>query len=111
MTSLAGWVAYDPVNRCLETTTFPLADPEEAFRQAAGRSHHTVIDAIWVYTQFFLDEITSRIQTVCAKSGLHQMPRMPFAQRQHHRKCRVLQQGRFCELRDPETGWEIYAFH
>ena len=42
--------AYGPVNKCLELTTFPSADPDGAFRRAAGRSHHTLIDAIWGYT-------------------------------------------------------------
>ena len=58
--------AYGPVNKCLKISTFPSADPEEAFRQAAGKDHHTLIDAIWGYTQFLLDETTSRILTVCA---------------------------------------------
>ena len=55
--------AYGPVNKNLEISTFPAADPQEAFRQAAGRDHHTTIDAIWGYTQFLVDEETSRILT------------------------------------------------
>ena len=45
---------------------------------AAGKDHHTIIDAIWGYTQFLEDETASRILTVCARSGLYQMLRMPF---------------------------------
>ena len=70
--------AYGPVNKNLEISTFPAADPVEAFRQAAGKTHHTTIDAIWGYTQFLVDEETSRVLTVCAKSGLYQVLRMPF---------------------------------
>ena len=70
--------AYGPVNKNLEITTFPSADPDAAFRAAAGKEHHTLIDAIWGYTQFLVDEKTSRVLTVCAKSGLYRILRMPF---------------------------------
>ena len=70
--------AYGPVNKCLELSTFPSADPEEAFRQAAGKDHHTLIDAIWEYTQFMLDEETQKLLVVCSRSGLYRWLRMPF---------------------------------
>ena len=70
--------AYGPVNKNLETATFPSADPEQAFRMAEGRSHHTLVDAIWGYTQFELDQPTKRMLVVCAKSGLYEPQRMPF---------------------------------
>ena len=75
--------AYGPVNKNLEISTFPSADPSEAFKNAAGKRHHTVIDAIWGYTQFLLDEETSRVLTVCAKSGLYRS-----GQPRPHRRCR-----------------------
>ncbi len=43
--------AYGPVNKCSEISTYPSTDPGEAFRQTAGKSQHTIIDAIWgLYT-------------------------------------------------------------
>ena len=47
--------AYGPVNKELEVATFPSADPQGAFEVAAGKKHHTLVDAIWGYTQFLLD--------------------------------------------------------
>ena len=47
--------AYGPVNKQLEISTFPSADPVEAFELAASKNHHTVVDAIWGYTQFAID--------------------------------------------------------
>ncbi len=70
--------ACGQVNDQLKAATFPSADPVDAWRKAAGCSHHTLIDALWGYTQFLLDEETSSILTVCAKSGLYQTLRMPF---------------------------------
>ena len=99
--------AYGPVNKCLELSTFPSADPEEAFRQAAGKDHHTLIDAIWGYTQFMLDETTSRVLTVCARSGLYQMLRMPFGPAPAPPEMQSYVVKKFGELRDPETGEKI----
>ena len=45
--------AYGPVNSALEIPSFPSADPVRAFEMAAGKSHHTVVDAIWGYTRNF----------------------------------------------------------
>ena len=70
--------AYGPVNKNLEISTFPSADPEAAFNQAAGKDHHTTIDAIWGYTQLMVDEATSKILTVVVRSGLYAVLRMPF---------------------------------
>ena len=38
--------AYGPLNKQLEITMFPPADPERAFAIAAFRDHHTLVDAI-----------------------------------------------------------------
>ena len=38
--------AYGPVNKELEISTFPSADPARAFDIAAFKSHHSVVDAI-----------------------------------------------------------------
>ena len=39
--------AYGVVNAAMELPTFPSADPQRAFDMAAGKRHHTVVDAIW----------------------------------------------------------------
>ena len=70
--------AYGPVNRWLELPSFPSADPERAFRLMAGKSHHSVVDAIWGYTQFMLDDETQKLLVVCSRSGLYKWLRMPF---------------------------------
>merc|ERR1712014_308876 len=49
--------ACGPVNKQLKTATFPSADVVRALETAAGCEHHTLIDAIWGYTQFVLDEL------------------------------------------------------
>ena len=46
--------AYGPVNRWLELPSFPSVDPERAFRMMAGKHHHSVVGAIWGYTQLCL---------------------------------------------------------
>jgi hypothetical protein len=38
--------AYGPVNKQLKVATFPSADPQRAFEMAAGKGHHTLVDAI-----------------------------------------------------------------
>ena len=35
--------AYGPVHKCLEITTFPSADPDAAFQQAAGKAARITI--------------------------------------------------------------------
>ena len=70
--------AYGPVNKELEVTTFPSADPVRAFELAAFKSHHTVVDAIWGYTQFLIGPETRRMLTICSRSGLYEWTRMPF---------------------------------
>ena len=70
--------AYGPVNKELEISAFPSADPTRAFELAAGKSHHTVVDAIWGYTQFLIDEPTRKMLTICTRSGLYEWLRMPF---------------------------------
>ena len=99
--------AYGPVNKCLEASTFPSADPEEAFRRAAGKDHHTLIDAIWGYTQFLVDEATSRVLTVCAKSGLYQMLRMPFGPAPAPPEMQSYVSRTFGSIVDPKTGEKV----
>ena len=70
--------AYGPVNKELEISTFPSADPARAFDIAAFKSHHSVVDAIWGYTQFLLDEPTRKMLVICSRSGLYEWTRMPF---------------------------------
>ena len=70
--------AYGHVNACLEQSAFPAADPQLAYDIAAFKSNHSLVDAIWGYTQFLLDEETQRVLTVCHQSGLYLMLRMPF---------------------------------
>jgi hypothetical protein len=62
--------AYGPVNKELEINTFPSADPQRAFDLAAFQDHHTVVDAIWGYTQFAISEETRKMLVVCSRSGL-----------------------------------------
>ena len=62
--------AYGVVNAAMELPTFPSADPQRAFDMAAGKRHHTLVDAIWGYTQFLLDEPTRKLLVICTRSGL-----------------------------------------
>jgi hypothetical protein len=70
--------AYGVVNSAMELPTFPSADPQRAFDMAARKRHHTVVDAIWGYTQFLLDEPTRKLLVICTRSGLYTWLRMPF---------------------------------
>jgi len=70
--------AYGVVNAAMECPTFPSADPQRAFDMAAGKRHHTVVDAIWGYTQFLLDEETRKLLVICTRSGLYEWLWMPF---------------------------------
>jgi hypothetical protein len=70
--------AYGVVNAAMELPTFPSADPQGAFDMAAGKRHHTLVDAIWGYTQFLLDEPTRKLLVICTRSGLYEWLRMPF---------------------------------
>ena len=54
------------------------ADPQRAFDMAAGKRHHTLVDAIWGYTHFLLDEPTRKLLVICTRSGLYECLRMPF---------------------------------
>ena len=38
--------AYGPVNKELQISVFPSADPQRAFDLAAFKNHHSVVDAI-----------------------------------------------------------------
>ena len=70
--------AYGVVNAAMELPSFPSADPVRAFAMAAGKSHHTLVDAIWGYTQFLLDDETKKLLVICTRSGLYEWLRMPF---------------------------------
>jgi hypothetical protein len=70
--------AYGPVNKELEISTFPSADPARAFEIAAFKNHHTVVDAIWGYTQFHLSPDTRKLSVICSRSGIYEWTRMPF---------------------------------
>ena len=70
--------AYGLVNSAMELLAFPSADPQRASDMAAGKSHHTVVDAIWGYTQFLLDQDTRKLLVICTRSGLYEWLRMPF---------------------------------
>ena len=70
--------SYGTVNACLEQPSFLSADPQRAFEMAAGKRHHSVVDAIWGYTQFLLDEVTKKLLVVCTETGLYKWQRMPF---------------------------------
>ena len=87
----------------MEITTFPSADPDAAFRAAAGKEHHTLIDAIWGYTQFLVDEKTSRVLTVCAKSGLYRILRMPFGPAPAPPEMQSYVARTFGSITDPDT--------
>ena len=56
--------AYGPLNKELAITTFPSADPQRAYDLAAYKSFHSVVDAIWGYTQFLVDDTTSKMLTL-----------------------------------------------
>ena len=70
--------ACGKVNDQLKTASFPSADVIETWRRAAGCEHHTVIDAIWGYTQFLLDEETRKRLRVVSPDGVYEWLRMPF---------------------------------
>ena len=54
-----------------------------------------------------LDETASRVLTVCARSGLFQMLRMPFGPAPAPPEMQSYVVKKFGELRDPETGEKI----
>ena len=70
--------AYGVVNAAMELPAFPSADPVRAFDMCAGKRHHTVVDAIWGYTQFLLDEETRGLLVIVTRNGLYEWLRMPF---------------------------------
>ena len=96
--------AYGPVNKELEVATFPSADPKVAFEIAAGKDHHTLVDAIWGYTQFLLGPKTRRMLIVCTRSGLYEWLRMPFGPAPAPAHMQSYVQQTFGVLRDKEQG-------
>jgi hypothetical protein len=95
--------AYGPVNKQLRVATFPSADPQRAFEKAAGKRHHTLVDAIWGYTQFLLGPKTRKLLVICTKSGLYEWLRMQFgpAPAPAHMQSYVAKE--FGELLSPKT--------
>ena len=57
--------SYGTVTACLEQPSFTSADPQRALEMAAGEKHNSVVDAIWGYTQFHLDEESKKLLVVC----------------------------------------------
>ena len=92
--------AYAPENNNLEIATFPSADPAAAFQMAAGCEYHSLVDAIWGYTQFELDEPTKRLLVVCSKSGLYEWQRMPFGPAPAPAEMQSYGHSKFGSLRD-----------
>ena len=88
------------MNKCLETSSFPSADPQRAFDIAAFKDHHTVVDAIWGYTQFELTEETRRLLVICSRSGLYEWTRMPFGPSPAPAEMQGYVAQRFGSLRD-----------
>ena len=96
--------AYGPVNKELEVATFPSADPQRAFEVVAGKKHHTLVDAIWGYTQFLLGPKTRRMLTICTRSDLYEWLRMPFGPSPAPAHMQSYAHATFGVLTDPETG-------
>ena len=92
--------AYGPLNKELLISSFPSADPTRAFSLAAFKKHHSVVDAIWGYTQFLVDKRTQQTLTICAHSGLYQWLRMPFGPAPAPAEMQAYVQQRFANLRD-----------
>jgi hypothetical protein len=94
--------AYGPVNKELEISVFPSADPQRAFDIAAHKEHHTVVDAIWGYNQFELDDATKKLLVVTARSGLHETSRMPFGPAPAPAEMQGFVSTKFGSLRDKD---------
>ena len=67
---------------------------------AAGKRHHSVVDAIWGYTQFLLAEETKKLLVVCTESGLYEWQRMPFGPAPAPAEMQSYVATRFGDLRD-----------
>ena len=88
--------ACGPVNSQMMTATFPAADVIRAWEIAAGCAHHTLIDAIWGYTQFKLDVETS--------DGIYEWLRMPFGPAPAPAMMQSYVYESFANLKNPITG-------
>ena len=99
--------SYGTVNACLEQASFPSADPPRAFEMAAGSRHHSVVDAIWGYTQYLLDEDTKKLLVVCTESGLYEWQRMPFGPAPAPVEIQSYVATRFVDLRDRDGNHSI----
>ena len=106
--------AYGVVNVAMELPTFPSADPQRAFDMAAGKKHHTLVDAIWGYTQFLLDESTRKLLVICTRSGLYEWLRMPFGPGPAPAEMQSYVANRFGSLRNrrgEEVRVAVYGRH
>ena len=92
--------SYGAVNACMEQPSFPSADPQHAFEMAAGKNHHSVVDAIWGYTKFLLDDETKKLLVVCTESGLYEWQRMPLGPAPAPAEMQSYVATRFGDLRD-----------
>ena len=92
--------AYGVVNAAMETPAFPSADPQRAYDMAAFKKHHTLVDAVWGYTQFLLDDATRELLVVCTRSGLYEWLRMPFGPAPAPAKMQSYVAGRYGALRN-----------
>ena len=67
---------------------------------ATGKSHHTLVDAIWGYTQFLLDKETRKLLVICTRSGLYEWLRMPFGPAPAPAEMQSFVHQHFGQLRD-----------
>ena len=108
----------------MELPTFPSADPHSAFDMEARTWHHTVVDAIWGYTLFLMDESTRKLVVICTRSGLHEWLRIPFGPAPAPAEMQSYVANRFGSLRnkrgeefvspcmdDNKIGSETFAEH
>ncbi len=65
--------AYGPVNKELELSTCPSAEPARAFEVAASKKHHTVVYAIWGYTY-----VIPNCSGMSPQEGCHGVPSFRF---------------------------------
>ena len=87
--------AYGVVNAAMELPTFPSADPQRAFDMAAGKRHHTVVDAIWGYTQFLLDEPTRKLLVISGRNPTASGSHTPSSGRVGASSCFTQSGGRY----------------
>ena len=92
----------------MEQPAFPSADPQRAFDMAAGKEHHTVVDAIWGCTQLLLDEDTRRFLVICTRSGSYEWKWMPMGPAPAPAETQSYVAGKFGSLRN-RKGQELVS--